>query len=149
MMSDQPGAGRFEGKTHVLPVRVYYEDTDFSGIVYHASYLRFMERGRTDFLRLAGLAQGTLWDGADPCAFVVHKMSLDFLKPARVDDALIVQTRFFAKGHVRLIAEQEILRGAETLLRARVEVVTIDAKGRPRRPPEPIRAVLAPLVEPL
>lgn len=142
-MHDAPSAGRFEGTAHLLPVRVYYEDTDFSGIVYHASYLRFLERGRTDFLRLAGLSQGALWEGEDPCAFVVHKMALQFLKPARVDDALIVRTRFLAKGRLRLIADQAILRAAEVLLRASVEVVTIDPQGRPRKPPAKVRAALA------
>ena len=147
-MNDVPMAGRFEGKTHLLPIRVYYEDTDFSGIVYHASYLRFMERGRTDFLRLAGIAQGMLWDSDDPCAFVVHKMALEFLKPARVDDALTVRTAFSAKGALRLIAHQSILRGQEILVRASVEVVAIDAKGRPRRASERLRAALQPFINP-
>jgi acyl-CoA thioester hydrolase len=147
-MTDTPSAGRFEGKTHILPVRVYYEDTDFSGIVYHASYLRFMERGRTDFLRLAGLSQGALWEGEDPCAFVVRKMTIEFLKPARVDDALTVQTAFSAKGALRLIGDQTILRGAEPLIRASVEVVAIDDKGRPRRASERLRAALQPFINP-
>jgi acyl-CoA thioester hydrolase len=148
MSSDSPTAGRFEGTTHILPVRVYYEDTDFSGIVYHASYLRFMERGRTDFLRLAGVEQGTLWDADDACAFVVHRMSLEFLKPAKVDDALTVTTCFSAKGGVRLIGTQAVLRGGETLVRASVEVVAIDAKGRPRRASDRLRAALQPFIIP-
>ena len=147
-MADAPFAGRFEGTTHILPIRVYYEDTDFSGIVYHASYLRFMERGRTDFLRLAGIEQGTLWSGEDQCAFVVHKMALEFLKPARVDDALTVRTTFEAKGGVRLIGRQSVLRGEEILVRASVEVVAIDAKGRPRRASERLRAALQPFINP-
>jgi acyl-CoA thioester hydrolase len=147
-MTDLPPAGRFEGTTHSLPVRVYYEDTDFSGIVYHASYLRFLERGRTDFLRLAGIEQGTLWDGEDKCAFVVHRMGLEFLKPARVDDALIVRTQFSVRGGVRLIGAQSIRRGDELLLRASVEVVTIDERGRPRRASERLRAALQPFINP-
>jgi len=147
-MSEAPTAGRFDGTTHILPIRVYYEDTDFSGIVYHASYLRFMERGRTDFLRLAGLSQGALWEDEDPCAFVVHRMSLEFLKPARVDDALTVHTRFSAKGGVRLIGDQTVLRGAALLVRASVEVVAIDSKGRPRRASERLRAALQPFINP-
>ena len=147
-MSDAPHSGRFEGTTHILPVRVYYEDTDFSGIVYHASYLRFMERGRTDFLRLAGLSQGALWEGEDKCAFVVHKMNIEFVKPARVDDALTVRTQFSAKGGVRLIGTQSILRDTETLVRASVEVVAIDERGRPRRASERLRAALQAFINP-
>jgi acyl-CoA thioester hydrolase len=147
-MTDRPTSGRFEGQTHLLPVRVYYEDTDFSGIVYHANYLRFLERGRTDFLRVAGVDQGALWSGADKIAFVVYRMSLDFLKPAKVDDALIVETRFSAKGGVRLIGDQAITRGAETLLRATVEVVGIDGQGRPRKPPKALAAALQPFIIP-
>ena len=146
--ADLPTAGRFEGQTHILPVRVYYEDTDFSGIVYHASYLRFLERGRTDFLRLAGLGQGELWSGADKIAFVVYRMGLDFLKPAKVDDALIVETRFQAKGGVRLIGDQWIKRGEEILLKAKVEVVGVDGQGRPRKPPKAIAAALQPFIIP-
>jgi acyl-CoA thioester hydrolase len=147
-MTDTPTAGRFEGQTHVLPVRVYYEDTDFAGIVYHANYLKFLERGRTDFLRLAGLDQGALWTGEDKIAFVVYRMSLDFLKPARVDEALIVETRFAAKGGVRLIGDQLIRRGDKILLRAKVEVVGIDGQGRPRKPPRALASALQPFIIP-
>ena len=81
-------AGFLRGDTHVLPVRVYYEDTDFSGIVYHASYLRFLERGRTDNLRLAGVTQSLLHAGEDRLAFVVSRMTIDFIKAAHMDDVL-------------------------------------------------------------
>ena len=84
-------AGRLEGGAHVLPVRVYYEDTDFSGVVYHASYLRFLERGRTDFLRLGGVDQSTLHAAGEGVIFAVRRMTVDFLKPARMDDVLIVR----------------------------------------------------------
>src|SRR3954464_5996626 len=86
-------SGRLEDGTHILPVRVYYEDTDFSGVVYHANYLRFLERGRTDFLRLAGVDQSTLPAGGDGLILAVRRMALDFLKPARMDDVLVVETR--------------------------------------------------------
>ena len=84
------------GKRHVLPARVYFEDTDAGGVVYHASYVRFCERGRTDFLRLLGTDARRLIDGSDsrePAAFVVRRMTCDFLRPARMDELLEVETR--------------------------------------------------------
>ena len=92
-------------RTHVLPVRVYFEDTDFSGLVYHASYVRWCERGRSDFLRLLGgdhrrLIDGT--DGSEPAAFVVRRMTFDFLKPARIDELLEVDTRVKSVGAASL-----------------------------------------------
>src|SRR5215475_10199806 len=96
MSSDTPSAGRFEGRTHILPVRIYYEDTDFTGIVYHANYLRYFERGRSDFLRLAGVHHNALLDAADPLGFAVNRINLEFLKPARIDDALLVKSHFDA-----------------------------------------------------
>ena len=90
-------AGRLiEGRRHVLPVRVYFEDTDFSGLVYHATYLRWCERGRSDFLRLMGNDHQALIAGAqgrEPAAFVVRRMHLEYLKPARIDEVLEVTTR--------------------------------------------------------
>lgn len=145
-------AGRIEGKTHILPVRVYYEDTDFSGIVYHASYLRFAERGRSDFLRLAGVSHTELFDGDDPLAFAIHRMEIDFLKPARIDDELEVHTCYSRAGGARLEARQTIHRlnggSPEEIWRALVFAACLDGKGRPRRLPEKARAALAPYVEP-
>ncbi len=86
-----PASGAFDGKSHLLPVRVYYEDTDFTGVVYHANYLRYFERGRSEFLRLAGVSHTQLRAQDDPMAFVVARMEIDFKKPARIDDALIVR----------------------------------------------------------
>src|SRR3954454_19392129 len=86
-------SGRIVGDTHVLPVRVYYEDTDFSGVVYHANYLRFLERGRTDYLRLAGIDQSDLHAGGEGLILAVRRMTLDFLRPARMDEVLLVETR--------------------------------------------------------
>ena len=95
-MTDTPTAGRFEGREHRLPVRVYYEDTDFTGLVYHANYVRHFERGRSDCLRLMGIGHAELLDGDKPMAFVVSKMALHFLKPARIDDQLVVRTHYDA-----------------------------------------------------
>lgn len=133
-MSDQPTAGRFEGREHRLPVRVYYEDTDFTGLVYHANYVRYFERGRSDCLRLMGIGHAELLDGDRPMAFVVSKMGLSFLKPARIDDELLVRTLYQAVKGPRLMIDQTITRGDDLLCRAEVEVVCIHMDGRPRRP---------------
>ncbi|MDO9125609.1 MAG: YbgC/FadM family acyl-CoA thioesterase [Parvibaculum sp.] len=151
-MSDWPDlAGRIEGQVHKLPIRVYYEDTDFSGIVYHANYLRFAERGRSDFLRLAGVHHTDLFEGEDPVAFAIHRMEIDFLKPARIDDRLEVHTRYVRASGARIEAEQEIMRLAgedvpEPIWRARVLAAVLDGAGRPRRLPVSVRDALSPLV---
>lgn len=133
-------SGRFEGGTHILPVRIYYEDTDFSGIVYHANYLRFLERGRTDFLRLAGLDQSVLHAEGD-IVFSVRRMLLDFLKPARMDDVVIVETSIAVMKGASITMGQRIRRGDETLLTAEVLVAAI-RDGRPARLPDAVRALL-------
>lgn len=133
-MTDHPTAGRFEGREHRLPVRVYYEDTDFTGLVYHANYVRYFERGRSDFLRLAGIGHAELLEGDQPLAFVVSKMALRFLKPARIDDALTVRTLYQSVKGPRLLIDQRITRGEEVLCEAEVEAVCIHLDGRPRRP---------------
>jgi acyl-CoA thioester hydrolase len=133
-MTDRPTAGRFAGREHRLPVRVYYEDTDFTGLVYHANYVRYFERGRSDCLRLMGIGHAELLDGDQPMAFVVSKMELRFLKPARIDDELVVRTVYDAVKGPRLLIRQEIARGEDALCRADVEVVCIHMDGRPRRP---------------
>lgn len=133
-MSDQPTAGRFDGQDHLLPVRVYYEDTDFTGLVYHGSYVRFFERGRSDFLRAVGIGHAELLAGDQPMAFVLAALNLTYLKPARIDDALIVRTRYRAIRGPRLLIDQVVERGGETLCRAEVTAVCIHLDGRPRRP---------------
>lgn len=137
-----PSAGFLRGKTHVLPVRVYYEDTDFTGVVYHASFLRFMERGRTDCLRVLGLSHASMWAEEEPLAFAIRHMEIDFLKPARIDDALLVETRFVGLSGARLHALQAISRGGEPLVEARLQAVLVGANGRPKRPPRALRALL-------
>ncbi|WP_281168396.1 tol-pal system-associated acyl-CoA thioesterase [Brevundimonas aveniformis] len=139
----EPTAGAFEGRTHLLPVRVYYEDTDFTGLVYHANYLRYFERGRSDFLRLISIGHAELLDQAEPIAFVVTRMDTRFRAAARIDDALIVRTLYEAIQGPRLIIRQTITRGDQVLTQADVEAACIDLKGRPRRPPEALRNALA------
>lgn len=146
--ADTPTSGRFEGREHRLPVRVYYEDTDFTGLVYHANYVRYFERGRSDCLRLMGIGHAELLDGDQPLAFVVSKMALTFLKPARIDDALVVRTRYDAVKGPRLLISQAVMRGEEILCRAEVEVVCIHLDGRPRRPTQALKDKVSPWLEP-
>ncbi len=125
-------------RAHHLTVRVYYEDTDFSGVVYHASYLRFMERGRTELIRNLGIAQSDLFDGDVPLAFAVRRMTIDFLKPARMDDLLTVETVPSIARGATMDLHQRILRGDEVLITADVRVACVGA-GRARRLPESLR----------
>ncbi|GJD50224.1 Acyl-CoA thioesterase YbgC [Methylobacterium crusticola] len=127
---------------HALPVRVYYEDTDFSGFVYHASYLRFMERGRTELLRGLAGDQSDLHREANGLVFVVRRMSLDFLRPARMDDALTVLTATREMRGASLHMAQEVRRGGETLVRAEVVVACV-REGRAIRLPDALRRALA------
>jgi len=143
-MTEEASAGWLEGIEHVLPVRIYYEDTDFTGVVYHGGYVRFFERGRTDFLRLAGISHAALLERPDPLAFTVVKLAIEFKRPARIDDALQVRTRYTAVRGPRLFISQRILRGAESIAEAEVEAACIDLAGRPRRPPADLVQALAP-----
>ncbi len=141
-----PPAGVFENGVHKLPVRVYYEDTDFSGVVYHASYLRFMERGRSEFLRLSGIGHEQLLQREVPLAFAVRRLHVEFVRPARIDDALLVHTRFTAARGARLEAQQNVFRGDEALLDAMVQVACIGLDGRPKRLPAALQSLLAPFL---
>jgi acyl-CoA thioester hydrolase len=125
---------------HTISVRVYWEDTDASGLVYHTSYIRFMERGRTELLRTLGLDQRPLLEGAAgaPIFFVVRAMDLGFVKPAVMDDLLTVETRVTALGGASLALDQRVLRGAETLVTANVKVVCVEG-GRAKRLPPDVR----------
>jgi len=143
MSSDkQPPSGRFEGGTHFLPVRVYYEDTDFTGAVYHANFLRFMERGRSESLRAAGIDHVSLAQRPEPLAFAVRSINISFLRPARIDDALMVQTSYEQVAGARITAKQQVLRGEELLAEASVEIACISLEGKPRRLPGDIAAAL-------
>ena len=138
-------AGRIEGKTHVLPVRVYYEDTDFSGLVYHANYLKFCERGRSDCLRLLGVHHHELLQGELALGFVVRRMVCDFLAPARIDEVLEVESRFVRLTGARMEIAQTVTRHGEALFRAAVTAALVDAHGRPQRFPEAMIAALSKL----
>ncbi len=140
-MEDWPDlAGRVvedeTGRRHVLPVRVYFEDTDFSGLVYHAAYVRWCERGRSDYLRLLGTDARRLIDGSDshePAAFVVRRMSFDFFRPARIDDILTVETRVKALGGASATLAQTVSRDGARLVEAEVTVVLVGVSGKPLR----------------
>ena len=134
-MNAAPSAGWFEGRVHFLPVRVYYEDTDFTGVVYHANHVRYFERGRSDFLRLAGIGHAELLDREDPSAFVVTRLLIDYKRPARIDDALLVCTTYDVFRGAKLEVAQALLRGEEVLATAEVHAGCITLQGRPRRPP--------------
>jgi len=124
----------------LLPVRVYYEDTDFSGFVQHVAYLRFFERGRTEFLRAHGIDQSELFT-AGALLFVVRKLSVDYLKPARMDDALFVETAVVRIGGASVEMAQRILRGEELIAAAHVRIAAL-AAGRAQRLPSEIQARL-------
>jgi acyl-CoA thioester hydrolase len=135
-------AGRLDGRRHILPVRVYFEDTDFSGLVYHTSYLRWCERGRSDFLRLSGIHHTALFDGgggAESTFFAIRHMEIDFLKPARMDDVLEVITEPAETGPATLTLAQRIERGGVTLFTARVLAVLLNRAGKPQRMPPALR----------
>ena len=138
--------GVIQDGRHTMQVRVYYEDTDFSGIVYHANYLRFMERGRTNFLRLLGAHQQSLFgeieSEAPGFAFVVRSMRLDFLKPARMDDVLTVTTRPAEIKGASITLHQEVCRAGDLLLEADVRVAFV-SEGRARPIPKPLRMAMA------
>ena len=128
-------AGRIEGDTHVLPVRVYFEDTDFTGLVYHANYLKFCERGRSDFIRNLGIDHRSLEkpEQGDPAVFVVRRIEVDYLKPASIDEVLEVVTRCAEIGGATLILSQEVRREAVVLARLKVSVVLVSKAGKPQR----------------
>ena len=137
--------GAIRDGRHVMQLRVYYEDTDFSGIVYHANYLRFMERGRTNHLRLMGAEQHTLFAETEAetpgFAFVVRSMRIDFLKPARMDDVLEIVTWPVAVKGASITLAQEVRRGEHVLVRAEVRVAFI-SEGRAQAIPKSLRLLL-------
>ena len=136
-------AGRLVAGVHVLPVRVYFEDTDAGGVVYHARYLAFCERARSDMLRLMGIHQSRMGE----LGFVVRRMACEFLKPARLDDLLEVETRFREWSGARLEMNQSVRRGAEVLFQADVTIAVIDLRGRPRRLPAKLAALFSGVTE--
>lgn len=148
---DQPGesraaelAGELTASGHRLLARVYYADTDFSGFVYHARYLEFFERGRSDFLRLAGIHHTELAGGdqGDGLVWVVRRMEIDFRGPARIDDVLTIETQVTEIAGARIRMAQRLSRGESLLVEASVEAAIVGRDGRPRRLPPRIAEAL-------
>jgi acyl-CoA thioester hydrolase len=131
-------SGELTPTGHRLLARVYYADTDFSGVVYHARYLEFLERGRSDFLRLAGVHHTELMEGkhGEKIVWVVRRMEIDFVQPARIDDILTVETRAESISGARIVMAQELKRGGDLLVRAKVEAAIVGENGRPKRFPK-------------
>jgi len=138
-MTDLPLSGRIEDGVHYLPVRIYFEDTDTSGIVYHARYLHFMERGRTEFMRCLDIPHSSMMEGEDAAAFAVKSIHIDYARPAIVDDALIVQSHVTDVKGSSCSLSQKIMRGEEVLVSASLRVVVIGQNLRPRRIPKEMR----------
>jgi acyl-CoA thioester hydrolase len=137
--------GEIKSGRHVMQVRVYYEDTDFTGIVYHANYLRFMERGRTNYLRLLGADHRALFEATEKEApgfhFVVRHMDIDFRKPARMDDILDIITSPQEVRGASITLHQKVMRGGDLLIEARVQVAFV-SQARAQRIPKPLREAM-------
>jgi acyl-CoA thioester hydrolase len=135
-------SGQLTDFGHRLHQRVYYEDTDFTGVVYHARYLQFFERGRTDYLRLSGIHHAALDAGqhsgnsGERLAWIVRRMEIDFKSPARIDDVLTIETRTEDVSGARIVMRQVILRDDFVLSEARVEAALVNGDGKPRRFPK-------------
>ncbi|MGZ3411060.1 MAG: tol-pal system-associated acyl-CoA thioesterase [Xanthobacteraceae bacterium] len=144
-MTDPALDGFIRDGRHHQRVRVYYEDTDFTGIVYHANYLRYMERGRTNYLRLIGADHRALFEATEKeapgFAFVVRSMTIDFLKPARMDDILDIVTAPEEVKGASVLLRQRVMRGDDLLVEAGVRVAFISG-GRARPIPKPLRIAM-------
>ena len=126
--------------THKLSIRVYYEDTDMAGIVYYANYLRYIERGRSEWVRDNGMDQNAM--KAEGVVFAVRRVEADYLMPAKLDDELMVETDVMSVTAARMVMEQHVKRGEEILFHAIVTVVCIGDNGQPTRLPAKVRQML-------
>ncbi len=133
-MASLPPSGAIDGGIHRLAQRVYFEDTDAATIMYHAKYLHFLERGRTEFLRVAGIDHGAAVKAGEG-AYAVTEMQIKWLRPARLDDVLVIETRLLSVRAAACRIEQRITRAAEPLLEATLTAAFLDPAGRPRRQP--------------
>ena len=136
MVNPVPATGAFDGNTHRFPVRVYFEDTDLSGVVYHANYLRFMERARSDMLGCVGIDQRAAFDSSEG-VYAVANLAIKYRAPARLDDALTVVSHVQAVGAATATIHQAVMRGGELLTEATVTAAFLTREGRPRRQPKP------------
>ena len=138
------GLGVFDGKTHILPISIYYEDTDLSGVVYHANYLRYMERGRTEFFRMAGISRARLED-EEPTAWTLRRVGIEFFRPARLDDQIAVHSVLTEVTGARIKVLQRVRCGQILLVEGRIEACVTTLTGKPRRLPKNVLETLAPL----
>lgn len=142
---DQPVSGRFVGAEHRYPLRVFFEDTDLSGIVYHANYLRFMERARSDMLRVAGVDQRSVME-AGGGAYAVADLRIRYRAPARLDDALLVVSSLAAVRAASVVIHQQVRRAAQVLTDATVTAALVSPAGRPQRQPATWTAIFRQLL---
>ena len=142
---DDPPGGRFDGREHRLALRVYFEDTDLSGVVYHANYLRWMERARSEMLRLAGIDQRAAHDAGEG-AYAVTELAIRYRAPARLDDAVVVASRLIAIRPASARIHQRVMRGGLLLADADVTVAFVAPEGRPKRQPKAWIEAFTPLV---
>ncbi|KAA5605187.1 tol-pal system-associated acyl-CoA thioesterase [Roseospira marina] len=140
-MDPAPQGGLFRGATHVMPIRVYYENTDAGGIVYHADYLNFAERARTEMMRRFGLAHRDLMEEAG-VAFAVQQAHATYRRPARLDDLLMVETEVLEVGGASMRVRQNITRDGELMVAIELRLAMINARGRPDRIPASLRRAL-------
>ena len=143
-MTELKGLGVFDGKTHILPISIYYEDTDLSGMVYHANYLRYIERGRTEFFRMAGISRARLED-EEPTAWTLRRVGIEFFRPARLDDQIAVHSVLTDVTGARIKVLQRVRCGQTLLVEGRIEACVTTLTGKPRRLPKNVLETLAPL----
>jgi acyl-CoA thioester hydrolase len=146
-MTKLKGLGTFDGRTHILPISVYYEDTDLSGVVYHANYLRYMERGRTEFFRMAGISRAEL-EADEPTAWTLRRIAIEYHRPARLDDQIAVHSRMTGVSGARITVLQKVMCGDLLLVEGRIEACLITLTGKLRRLPKNILETLAPFATP-
>ncbi len=135
MASDLPYQGQFEGRAHFFAVRVYFEDTDFSGVVYHASYLRFMERARSDMLKCAGIAQSDAF-AAGEGVYAVAELTIKYIRPARFDDALLIISTVDQVRAASCLIHQRVMLNDQLLADATITAAFLSPEGRPKRQPQ-------------
>jgi acyl-CoA thioester hydrolase len=145
LAEDMPPTGRFDGREHRFPLRVYFEDTDLSGVVYHANYLRFLERARTDMLRLAGVDLRATWE-AGIGTYVIRSAHVDYRAPARLDDVLIVVSHLTRVRRAAVDIHQRVMRSGTIVAEAMVEAAFVAPDGRVRRQPDHWIEAFTPLI---
>jgi acyl-CoA thioester hydrolase len=131
---DRPYAGGFVAGEHRFAVRVYFEDTDAGGVVYHANYLRFMERARSDMMRAAGIDQRAEMNGGQG-VYVISELAIRYLRPARLDDDLLIRSKMLEIRGASCLIQQRVMRGDEEMAVADVTAVLLSPEGRPKRQP--------------